>query len=503
MPSQLKQADIWYDQILGNVEEAIHVVDCDGITVYYNRAASEMDGLNAEEVVGRHVLQVYPSLTPETSSLLRVLASKIPVLNQQQTIVTRTGKMVTILYSTYPLYRNGCIVGACDMCRDITKIKELAEQVTELQAELLDVRSAGRQKAKEKKAGCSAQYTFNDIVGSHESIVKLKVVGQRVAETCSPVLILGETGVGKELLVQAIHNASPRKNGPFVAQNCAAFPTTLLESILFGTVKGGFTGAEDRPGLFELADGGTLFLDEMNSMPLELQSKLLRVLQDGTLRRIGDSGLRQVNTRVIACTNVEPEEAVRNKELRVDLYYRLNVVSLKIPPLRERKSDIPALISHFINVYNIRLDRRVAAVSDEVRRIFMEHHWPGNVRELQYAIEHAMNMVSGQGIETEHLPERLQGAGAVKPVPSRSVDIEVSGFNSLPEILRAVEKKALVEAMDKCRGNVSRAAVYLGIPRQTIQYKMKIHGLLTSDSAREGKWFEQTSSGAGPNCLRT
>lgn len=501
MSNRSEQIGFWYDKILANVEEAIHVVDDKGITVYYNQAASEMDGLKIESVVGRHILEVYPSLTTETSSLLQVLSRQKPILQQQQTIVARTGKMVTILYSTYPLYHNGILAGAVDVCRDITKIKELAERVTELQAELLDVRRDRSLKTKEKKMNCSARYTFNDIIGRHETIIKLKVLGQRVAETSSSIFILGETGVGKELLVQAIHNASPRKNGPFVAQNCAAFPAALLESILFGTVKGGFTGAEDRPGLFELADGGTLFLDEMNSMPMELQSKLLRVLQDGTLRRVGDSSLRQVDTRVIACTNVEPEEAVRNKEIRMDLYYRLNVVSLKIPPLRERASDIPLLMEYFINHYNNLLNRDVAHVSEEVKGIFMEYHWPGNVRELQYAIEHAMNMVSGKIINTGHLPERLQKTAEVdikiydtlpETKPAFKLPDTVRIGKSLPEFLQSIEKQALLEAIEKCHGNISKAAVYLGIPRQTIQYKIRMHNIPTDTPAKKGKDFEQT-----------
>ncbi len=494
--NRMENRQDWFDQILGNMEEAVHVLDCDGITVYYNRAASEMDGLNPCEVVGKHVLQVYPSLTLETSSLLQVLSTGKPILNQQQTIVSRTGKTATILYSTYPLFQNGVLAGAFDMCRDITKIKELAERVTELQAELLGVRRVGRSKNIENETGCLARYNFNDIMGSHESIVKLKVLGQRVAATSSPVLVLGETGVGKELLVQSIHNASPRKNKPFVAQNCAAFPPTLLESILFGTVKGSFTGAEDRPGLFELADGGTLFLDEMNSMPMELQSKLLRVLQDGTIRRVGESSLRQVDTRVIACTNVEPEEAVRNKELRVDLYYRLNVVSLKVPPLRERRSDVPQLVRHFIKLYNARLERNVLHVSEEVQRIFADYPWPGNVRELQHAVEHAMNVVSGRTMELEHLPERLRNYRTPALSGVNAPGISTETCSNLPELLRNVEKQALIQALEQCGGNVSKAANCLGIPRQTIQYKLRIHGLLEPGLSKEEQRFGKTESGS-------
>jgi arginine utilization regulatory protein len=471
--------------VLNSVDQAVHVVNCEGITIYYNQTASEVEGLNPADVIGKQVLQAYPSLTLETSSLMNVLATGKAILNQQQTIVSRTGRIVTIHYSTFPLYRDGVLIGACDLSRDITKIKELSERVMDLQAELLDTKSSGRKKSKVSDAACFARYNFNDIIGTHDSMVKLKVLGQRVAATSSPVLVIGETGSGKELVVQSIHNASTRKNGPFVAQNCAAFPATLLESILFGTVKGSFTGAEDRPGLFELADGGTLFLDEINSMPMDLQSKLLRVLQEGTLRRIGDNKLRQVHTRVIACTNTDPEEAVRKKELRIDLYYRLNVVSLRMPPLRERKSDIPTLTEYFIRMYNSEMDCCVKSIHDEVSQVFMVYSWPGNVRELQHAIEHAMNIVTGSVIEMEHLPEHIRQYAAET---GREVYMLQSGGNSLPEILKIFERTTLIQAMEKCGGNISRAALFLGIPRQTIQYKLKIYNL-------QGKNKENTACG--------
>lgn len=471
MLRQLKaEADIYLELVLNHIKEAVQVVNSDGITVYYNQAAAEIDGLDPADVVGKYVLQVYPSLTLETSSLMQVLRTGEPLLNLQQTVVISTGKIVTFLYSTYPLFRKGELIGACDISQDITTIKELSEQVRDLHSELLDTKVSTRKKSK-VELGCMARFQFNDIIGSAESIVQLKILGQRVAASSSPVLVIGETGTGKELVVQSIHNASPRKNEPFVAQNCAALPSTLLESILFGTVKGSFTGAEDRPGLFELADGGTLFLDEINSMPMELQSKLLRVLQEGTIRRLSDIKLRPVNVRIIACMNVDPEEAVRNKELRIDLYYRLNVVSINVPPLRNRKKDIPALTDSFIKRYNETLKCRVNKLSDQTSQAFMSYHWPGNVRELQHAIEHAMNMVSGQTIQLEHLPFHLQ-----KWFENQSVEANISpSEGSLPEILNYYEKKHIKEAMEKCAGNISRAAVLLGIPRQTLQYKLKLH----------------------------
>jgi len=456
------------------IEDAVQIVDCKGINIYYNQAAAEMDGLNKADVLGKHILQVYPSLTLETSSLLQVLETEKPILNQQQSIVTSSGKAMTILYNTYPLYRDGVLIGACDISRDITKIKELSERVLDLHAELVDSKTLSRKRPKEIHNGHLARYTFNDIIGNHESIINLKVLAQRIAAGSSPVLIYGETGTGKELVVQSIHNGSPFKTGPFIAQNCAAFPAALLESILFGTAKGSFTGAEDKPGLFELAHGGTLFLDEVNSMPMELQSKLLRVLQEGMVRRVGDTKTRPVKTRIIACTNEDPEKAVLNKEIRVDLYYRLNVVSLRIPPLRERKEDIPALTKHFINMYNQKLGCRINKVSKEVYDLFFSYNWPGNVRELQHAIEHAANVATGSVIGLEHLPDHLRQQDR-SCFSNKTINFDPE--DKLPDILSKVEKSCLIQAMKKCNFNISRAAIYLGIPRQTLQYKLKIYDI--------------------------
>ena len=472
------EVNTYLELVINHIAEAVQVVNSEGITLYYNKFAAEMDGFQVSDVVGKHIFQVYPSLTLETSSIMKVLKTGTPLLDLQQTLVTSTGKIVSIMCSTYPLYRNGVIIGACDISRDITKIKELSERVINLHSELLETRTSERKKSKLLERDNSVRYTFNDIIGSHDSIIKLKILGQRISTNSSSVLVVGETGTGKELVVQSIHSASSRKDRPFVAQNCAAFPATLLESILFGTVKGSFTGAEDRPGLFELSHGGTLFLDEINNMPMELQSKLLRVLQDGTLRRLGDNKIRQVDVRIIACMNVDPEEAVRNKELRIDLYYRLNVVSLTVPPLRERRSDIPALTAHFIQMYNRKLNCLVSGISDETKQVFSSHLWPGNVRELQHTIEHAMNIISGSVIELEHLPTHMRQGKELL-----SGDQVTLGESSLPTILSNVEIKYLTQAMEQCGGNISKAAILLGIPRQTLQYKLKMYNLCSSEKA--------------------
>lgn len=461
-----------FKDVLDHIDTAVTVIDTGGIIRYYNRAAIEMDNIPPEETLGRHILEVYPSLNPATSSLLRVMESREPVVNKQQTLINQWGRALTMLYSTFPLLHKGQVVGACDISRDITKARELSEKVLDLQAALLEKKAVREEKKTADTGKGGAQFTLNDIIGQDPKMVRLKVLAQRVAQSSSPILIYGETGTGKELLVQAIHNAGAHPGGPFVAQNCAALPAALLESIFFGTVKGSFTGAGDRQGLFELADGGTLFFDEINSLPVELQGKLLRVLQEGAMRRVGDHRLRKVNVRVIASTNMDPQEALKQNILRQDLYYRLNVVSLSIPPLRERQRDIPLLVSHFIRHYNGALSLGVMGVSRQVEEIFYRYHWPGNIRELQHCIEHAMNIMDGQMIEEEHLPAHIS-----QPRPPARREPAGRAAGGLPGAVRELEKEIITEALKKYKGNVSRAAEILQVPRQTLQYKMKIYRL--------------------------
>ena len=460
--------------VLNLTDEAVHIIDCEGITRFYNKVSAETEGMDPGEVLGKHILEVYPSLTLESSSLLRVIETGKPVLNQQQTLINRKGRAVTMSYSTYPLFYRNRIVGACDISRDITRIKELSEKFLDLQARMLGKKTVVSPKENHSRKNPSgARYTFNDLVGQDPGMIELKVAGQKVASSSSPILVYGETGTGKELLIQAIHNAGPKRGGPYIAQNCAALPATLLESILFGTVKGSFTGAEDRQGLFEMADGGTLLFDEINSMPVELQGKLLRVLQDGSFRRIGDHRLREVNVRVIASTNVDPMEAVREQHIRLDLYYRLNVVSLRIPPLRERPADIMLLTRSFINEYNELFGRDIKGVTPRVEEIFKGYSWPGNVRELRHSIEHAMNLVEGSVIDERQLPFQITQVALQPKISPGKAELE----GGLPEAVKLFEKEIIMSAMRQCSGNVSKAARSLKLPRQTLQYKLHNYGI--------------------------
>lgn len=459
--------------VLNAVDDGITVIDTRGRIVFCNDKAAKLDNIDSSTAIGRHVLEVYPSLSEKTSTLLKVIDTGEEIHDNLQTFQNYKGEKITTINTTIPLKKGKKITGAIEISKDITKMRQLSEEVVDLKNELihrgihdetLEDESIGASVSKNKekeelnqaKSGTSG-YTFMDIIGQSDSILKLKSYALKAAQSSSPVLVYGETGTGKELFVQSIHNSSPRKDKPFIAQNCAAIPSTLLEGMLFGTVKGSFTGSEDRPGLFELADGGTLYLDEINSTPLDLQAKLLRVLQDGYIRRVGDIKERKVDVRIITSTNMEPNECVEKGIIRKDLFYRINVIYLKIPELKNRKSDIPILLNHFVKKYSKLLSKRVKGVSKEAEEKLISYDWPGNVRELQHVIEGIMNLKESGHIELEDLPENIKNNNSL----------------TLCQMIDEYERQMIGESMKIWNGNISKTAEYLGVPRQTLQYKIK------------------------------
>ena len=561
--SALEGDSKWLEHILATIDEGIHAVDLNGATIVYNSAAARMDGLAPEDVLGKHVLSAFPSLGPDSSTLLRVLRTGRAIYNRPQTYTNFLGVQVHTVNTTLPILSAGRIVGALEIAKDLTQVKKLSEQVLELQARMVEGGKRRRGGATTPPSQLTAKYHFDDILTRDAKLEEIKRRAAQSAHTSSPILVYGETGTGKELLVQAIHNASPRQDLPFLALNCAAIPAALLEGILFGTVRGSFTGAEDRPGLFELADGGTLFLDEVQSLPLDLQAKLLRVLQEGELMRVGDTKLRRLNVRMVAAMNQRPELALELGSLRIDLYYRLNVVRFDLPPLRTRPLDSALLADFFIRHFNQQFGTQVMGLASEVELLFSRYPWPGNVRELQNALEAAMNLVSSGEITREALPNqlreweldhaaefagdvpqtslpaensaaasssdlapshsapatqlssdrralenlpiwagRLQEAGmdefwrtlTVAPdhTPEVSDALVVRGHADTPDALdlalaapvapwkaiqHAFERIVIERALEVEGGNISLAAGRLGLPRQTLQYRLKQLGL--------------------------
>jgi arginine utilization regulatory protein len=459
------------EAVIQNIDVGIHVIDDKGTTVIYNQAMADMEGLQINDVVGKRLLDIFPSLTSETSTLYRVMNTRKPIYNTRQTYLNKHGKQIKTINSTIPIKLTASKYGSLEIAKDITKEQELSKQVEYLQHEL-----ATKDVEDDKLRG----YTFKSLMGEDEKFQNSISIAKKAANSASTVLIYGETGTGKELFAQSIHNESSRIDKPFIAQNCAALPETLLEGILFGTVKGSFTGAINRPGLFEQASGGTLLLDEINSMGLQLQAKLLRVLQEGYVRRVGGLNEIPLDVRIIATTNEEPQELVQKGLLRKDLYYRLNVIALNIPPLRERKKDIPALVEHFIKKYNMRLKKDIWYLSNDVKEAFLHYDWPGNVRELENLIEGAANMINNEHIiKPEHFSYEVFNKMFSNIQSTYHIKLEEN--KSLDDILEEVERNLISNAMSECGGNVSKSAEKLCIKRQTLQHKLKKYGMLKEE----------------------
>ncbi|WP_412766284.1 sigma-54 interaction domain-containing protein [Sutcliffiella cohnii] len=444
--------------LLSCIDEAIHAVDENGITIFYNEVAAKHDGLKTEEVIGKHILKVFPSLTEETSTLLKVLKTKKAIFHQDQKYENKNGELIETVNTTIPILIGEEVKGAVEIAKNYGKIKMLSNKLIDLQSRLY--------KKKTSTSSLDSSYTFQHFLTSDPICLRTLEEAKKVATSTIPIVIYGETGTGKEIVAQGIHNASYRKDMPFIAQNCAAIPETLLESALFGTEKGSYTGAEDRPGLFELANGGTLFLDELNSMPISLQSKLLRVLEDGKIRRIGGTQTITVDVRIVAAMNESPDSCLQKGIIRTDFFYRVCSCSLYLPPLRNRVGDIPLLVNNFIEILSKQQNINRYKVAESVLTSFTRYDWPGNVRELKNTLEYITITNDSNVITVEDLPLKLQPVRLVKQRKGREEQ------PSLREILAHKEKELITDALQETKGNIVQAAKLLKIPRQTLQYKL-------------------------------
>lgn len=382
-----------------------------------------------------------------------------------------------MVLNKYPITKDGKTKAAYSIIRDVTKLRQLLDNNVSLQQKIY----AKSPRTLEN----NTRYSFSDILGKNSEFMKVIEQGHKVARASCSVLIVGETGTGKELFVQSIHNASLLSHEPFIPINCAAIPEHLLEGLLFGTVKGAFTGAADTVGLFEQAGHGTLFLDEINSMKIDLQAKMLRSLQERKIRRVGGKDEISVNCRIISSMNSDPLKAIESGSLRSDLYYRIAAVTLYIPPLRERKDDIQKYIDFFIKKYNNKYGYDVLGVSKDLLAALKQYNWPGNVRELEHFIEGSMHMVEGEGrIGFDQLPTYLQDK-----LLQDNIDYAVSQLADSPDslngVLLKVEKKVLKAVLTTHGGNVTRAAKALGIGRQNMHYRMKKFGIRSNDFSEE------------------
>lgn len=443
---------------------------------------------DSQRLVGRKFLEVYEDLDPNTSSMYKAMELGIPRYVEHQLLKARGQEGIWISSLSIPIKSRDRIVGAIDLSMQEFQNEE------QKPAEAVSLRSsnfpidAGQKLASRDMAS----FTIDNIIAVDKQMQKAKAYIPVVAACDLPVMIYGETGTGKEVFAQAIHNASGRRDKPFITQNCAALPDTLLESILFGTTKGAFTGAAENKGLFELADGGTLFLDEINSMPIHLQSKLLRVLQDGSFRSLGARKLKTVDVKIIAAINVEPLQAIQNGQLRQDIYYRLSMMSIHIPPLRERRKDISVFVNFYVNKHNLTFHKRVQYVSKELIARLEQYDWPGNVRQLEQVIVYGMSRVrEGQNmLNLEDVADKFREiaaadqklSGTVPPARKGPPSAELPGEGlPLRQALNAYERQIICQALDTAGGNLSRAAKILDIPRQTLQRRVKQYGIARNE----------------------
>ena len=453
--AELSQQLEMYELIFDCIHNGIMVTDADGYVTHFNKPYGQFLDLEPDEQIGRHCSEVI-----ENSRMHIVAKTGKAEINQSHLI--KGQKMVV---QRIPIWKDNRVIGVFGqvMFKDVKDVGKLATELSLLESkvklyeeELITLRST--------------RYTFDSIAGKSVILANLKNEALRASTNHFPVLITGESGTGKELFAQAIHHASPRKINPFVRINCAAIPRDLLESELFGYEKGAFTGARKRgkPGKFELARRGTVFLDEIGDLPLEMQPKLLRVIEDKEFERVGGTKLIQSDFRIIAATNRNLDEMINAGDFRKDLFYRLNVIPLKIPPLRERKSDIlPAAryllgrMAHDANLPQIKIDR-------EAERALKNYSWQGNVRELSNVLERALSAIEGDTITQQDLPFYLQRSSKKTSGGSQS---------SLKEVQARTEKEAIRYALKECGNNKARAAGILGIHRTQLYKKMKKYNL--------------------------
>lgn len=454
-----------------NYIDGITIVDNHGRIVYSVRHNPRFDSdsqvADMNNVLNRNFLETYKLKNIEESSLYKSLKYKVPIYNKCQTFKDFKDRIYNTQNITIPIIRSGKVVGAIELSKDITTNKHIDNNYGQSKESYFINNPASSNQY-------MAQYHFEDIITSNEIMLENISKAKLIADSTSPILVYGATGTGKELFIQSIHNYSSRKDKPFVVQNCASIPETLMETTLFGCVKGAFTGSSNTAGLFELADGGTLFLDEFNSMPLNMQAKLLRVLQDGYIKRVGDTRYKKVDVRIIVAMNIDPMEALNTKLIRDDVFYRLNVISFKLIPLINRREDIVPLANYFISKYNLRFNKSVTGIDDKVEDLLLKYDWPGNVRELQHIIESAMNIVSCNKIMLDHLPIYI--TEKYKLLESEDI-LSVDNIKPLNEVVKDLEIKMIKLALNKTNYNVSKAAKLLKLTRQTLQYKIEKYNI--------------------------
>ena len=448
---ELQEKVQFYEAVLDNIYNGVMITDVEGRIIFFSKTYGKFLGIDPQQVIGKHCLEVV-----ENSRMDVVAKTGIAEINQAHRIMDQD-----MVVQRIPIKKNGQVIAVFGqvMFKDVRDVHTLARKLNVLESKI-------ELYEKELETLRSSKYTIDNIVGKSEGIVEVKNAALRAAMTNASVLLMGESGTGKELFAHAIHHASERRPYPFIRLNCAAIPKDLLEAELFGYEAGAFTGAgsKGKPGKFELAHRGSIFLDEISDLPLEMQPKLLRVLEEKEMERIGGNRLTRSDFRLIAATHENLEKYVEQGKFRKDLFYRLNVIPIQIPPLRERKEDIAPITEHLIQQLNKELGTHVLEIAPEVLQVFQNYYWPGNVRELANIVERILYTIDGDTIKIDHLPIFFQS------MEGRSSKIQVTKLKRLKDDM---EKEMLLHAMHLTKNNKNKAAKILGIHRTALYKKMK------------------------------
>ncbi len=450
-----------YLSLFDEFSDGVLVTNAEGVIVYYSQAMSRIDEMPPDQALSRKITDIY-DLDNTTSLVMQCLAKRKSIIDEPIYYRTRMGKFANTIHTVMPIFNRDKLVGAICFVKDYHVMAEtIAAMPLPENDRQFDI----------------ASITFERIIGAEPAFVDALNAARMAAGTPSPVMLFGETGTGKELFARAIHNHSSRSARKYTPVNCAAIPENLLEGILFGTSKGAFTGSVNKAGLFERTNKGTIFLDEVNSMPVGLQSKILRSVQEKRIRRVGALKEIEIDLKIISSVNKDPHVAITDGTLRADLFYRLGVVFIHIVPLRERMGDLEMLVEHFVVKHNALLGKNVKQISSEVMELFKVYNWPGNVRELEHVIEGAMNVV---GTDAEIQPRHLQSHFSNWSVkarpgdrPGRGAALPATQTAGLIKTKAAHEKTIIVDTLTVNRGNITRTAKALGISRQLLYYKIK------------------------------
>lgn len=456
------------EKIIENLYDGVLLTNKEGKVIIYNKAMEELEKRNSEDMIGKYIWDAYGYSDKSKSEHMEVFNTGKPIVNKYKAHAYNNGKPMYKLYSTFPINYNGNIIGVYSISKNETKLQSLLSETIELK------RQFKRNSTEDNNLGINGtRFTFSDIIGSSGGIKKLIKEAEAISWLDNNVLIVGDTGTGKEVLAQSIHNYGKRKKEPFIGINCSAIPENLLESILFGTVKGAYTGAVDSSGLFEAAEEGTLFLDELNSMPVNMQVKLLRALQEKCVRRVGGKDIYPIKCRVISAMNEDPYMLIEEGILRKDLFYRIAGYNLYIPPLRERENDLFELTEHYILKNNLSMNKNIIDIADDLKGFMKDYTWPGNIRELEHFIENIMVRSNNNDryLNLENVPKNI--LEAMKSNIENLDEPKLNREESLQEKLDNTEKKLILKALNENLWSVTKTANVLGISRQSLNYRIR------------------------------